>query len=752
MKIFLLFLSILSIHNLSAQTDESLTPEERAYLFHIVKKSPILDMNMGRYFDYKGPNILFPNKSLNYDSIEGLIINKPELLIIRKEEIAKSEKGLIGEAANKMAVWELNKVLLAQREGEKELEPYQTKYELFEGVLVKYLPPSALKKKDDKLIPNKKIYNLTDPTLSFDDKNAFVGSYHFLNQSEKIATLNAVNSTINEYVEIRSLQIYRALGGQADFFKNVLVAAGDGSTTTGILEEREKDEKGRWNKGLPKAVGLFPYQIQLVQDKDGKGKKLEPARSASYDFETIGNGKMTNIHFDVWGYNSKKQTTVVIEKDGLSYPLFGSGQTRFLSPDSSFSDGATFQTLINDLEFNRIAKLNDMIYGKKGFDHWIEYNEKKKDQTELKIIKHEKSFSDLGYTPIVTKNKMSRKTKKIKIYAPSNKQIDYQPITKSNKKEKRQEQNEIVSLYKQFDDYKAQIKVLKSQKQEAMDLLAVYKRKLDEFKQLIGLHWATFKVEDGLYTFQDSSTFDMYTQEFKFNPTKTPQHFEVRLIAIPDHCLSTQADEVMLHMSVIDALPYYDARIQLELNDVFTSDSWALQNKLFSEEDSVSIRQFFEALLDKKIDFDLVAKGNGIGEWNGSHVVKNIAPKEEKAYQTSKMDSTYLRLRKSEIFIDINRKIKVEVNSYTDPVQSNLKHENSNLIELKSHEKLTNNDVLSLLRTSTILLKMKQELNVLAGSYMTREEAKIIIDRLNKEIDKVRIQVGTASVKLSDLK
>jgi len=274
MKLYFFVLFACFSLTLQSQTDENLTPVERAYLFHIVKKSPILEMNMGRYFDYKGPNILFPNKSINYDSIETLIINKPELLIIRKEEISKSEKGLIAEASNKMAIWELNKLLLAKREGEKELEPYQTQYEIFENILIKNLPPSALKSRDGLSIPNRKIFNLLDPSLSFDDKNAFVGSFHFLSKTEKLVTLEAINKTINEYVEKRAFQIFKALGGRADVFKNILVAAGDGSTTTGILEEREKDEKGRWNKGLPKAIGLFPYQIEMVQEKDEEVKEL----------------------------------------------------------------------------------------------------------------------------------------------------------------------------------------------------------------------------------------------------------------------------------------------------------------------------------------------------------------------------------------------------------------------------------------------------------------------------------------------
>lgn len=748
---FLLFL-ILFIPFISfSQTDENLTPEERAYLFHIVKKSPILDTNMGRYFDYKGPIIKFPNKSINYDSIEMLIIYKPEILIIRKEEIAKTEKGLIGEAANKMALWELNKVLLAKREGEKELEPYLSKYQRFEKMLVTYLPPSAVKKNNGKLEPHKKFDNLTDPSLSFDDKIAFLESFQFLNKNDQLVAVQAMNKAVNQYVEERSFEIYKALGGEAEVYKNVLIAAGDGSTTTGALEEREKDEKGRWNQGLPKAVGLFPYQVALKSEEGRRDQKIEPLLFPETDFVTVGNNKMTNLHFDVWGYNSEKQTTVVIEKKGLTYHLFGSGYTRFLSPDSSFSDGATFQSLINDLEKNKIGKLNEMIYGKKGFDHWIEYNEKKRDETELKIIRREKKYSDFGYTPIVTKSKMSRKVKKQKKNAPANKQIDYQPTTLSQKEERREEQNMIVGLSKLFDEYRKTIADLKKQKQEALDLMAKYKRRLDNYKQLMGLTWATYTVKDGLYTFQDSSTFDIYTQEFQFKATKESENFEVRLLAIPENSLSDLADEVMLHINLIDAVPNYDSRLRLELNDVFASDKWELNRNLFEAKDSVALRQFFEGLLNKKIDFSIEANGKGIGTWNGVRAVKHPNPKEELSYNGSRMDSTYLRLRKSELFVILDRFIKVEINSYTDPVVSNMTIENKSIIDMMNKYKLSKNDILSVYRTATILKKMKQEINVLAGTYIDRTNAKIVIDRFNKEISKVKISVGRTSIRLSDL-
>lgn len=758
MKKILLYLffctSLISI----GQINEDLTPEERAYLFHVVKKSPILNNNFGRFFDYQGPEILFPNKSINYDSIELLIINNPELLIVRKEEIAKSPKGLIAEAANKMAVWELNNVLMAKRDEPDDLKQYKNEYAYFESLLMSKLPPNATKVKNDINQPHPKLHNIMNPSMTLDDKAMQLGAMKFLTINDQLVTLNAINDAINEYVEKRAFEIYQALGGKASSFKNVLVAAGDGSNTEGLLEEREKDERGRWNKGLPKAVGLFPYQlfIEKTEEKKRVTEKIEPMRLSTNNFTTAGNNKFTNVHFDVWGYNSEKQTTVVIEKNGLNYHLFGSKDTRFLSPDSSFSEGKTFQSIINDLEFNKIAEINELIYGKKGYDYWIDYNQKKKDATELKIEKKEKEYSDLGYSPITTSSKPSNKVKKSKRKAIKTGAMEFDgtPTTSSNRKERKDLQNTIVNLYGLFEAYKKKIAELEAEKAAAIDLMATYQRKLDIYKQMMGFRWATYTEKDGLYTFEDSTTFDILTQEFQFKPSTNLEPFEVRLIAIPESCLSRLADEVMLHINVMDAEPNYDARINLELVDVFESDKWELPKSLFQEKDSIALRIFFEGLLDKKIPFEIIARGQGIGKWNGVQTIKDESPKELSHYpgnaSETKMDSTFLRLRKSEVLIHIDRAITMEINSFTDPVASSINISNEEFSSAMSKYKLSKNDILSAYRTATILNALKSELNLLAGKYLNREEAKIVIDRFNKLWEKTKINVGRTSFKLNN--
>lgn len=746
MKIFFTFyLLFQGYFLLNAQGMSHLTAEEKAYLFHIVRKSPILENNMGRYFEYKGPMIRFPNKEINYDSLETIIINQPEVLFIRTSEIAKSPKGLLAEAANKMALWELNKVLLAKRLGEKELANYQTKYAIFENLLIASLPQKAFRNDNGIAVPHPKIDNLLNPSLSFDDKKAMIGTFNFLELEDQLATLNAINSSVNKYVEKRTEEIFRALGGEAQLFANVLVAAGDGSNTSGLLEEREKDEKGRWNKGLPKAVGLFPYQI-VIKPADKKIKaQLEPLRFTSNDFKTAGENRITNLHMDVWGYNAEKQTTVVIEKNGLTYHLFGSGETRFLSPDSAFSKGSTFQSIINDLKNNKIAKLDEMIYGKRGFDYWIEYNEKKKKELILEIERNEKEISDMRYKPITT----SKKSKVIL----DNKVVDK---TKSGKKTRKAKQDLLVQQYNQLDVLKKKIADLKKDKAEAIDLQALYQRKLDHYSDVFGRNWATFTEKDGLYTFQDSSTFDILTQEFQFPAKDIQEEFEVRLIAIPYSSISNEADEVMLHIHLADAKPNYDARLQIQLEDVFASDKWEIPGKLLQPSDSVAVRQFFEALTNKKTPFTVIARGQGVGKWNDVKTIKDRQAVELKSYpgdnaeekQRSRQDSTFSRLRKSEVFINLDRKILLEVNSYTDPVMSNLNVTNTTLLELMKKYKLSKNQILSAYRSATILKQLNEELNVLAGEYLSRPTAKIVIDRLNSEVSKTKITIGTVAVKL----
>ena len=48
--------------------------------------------------------------------------------------------------------------------------------------------------------------------------------------------------------------------------------------------------------------------------------------------------------------------------------------------------------------------------------------------------------------------------------------------------------------------------------------------------------------------------------------------------------------------------------------------------------------------------------------------------------------------------------------------------------------------------------ELVNQLNVYAGKYLGREEAKLVIDKLNSEIAKVKIVVGATSISLEEFK
>ena len=121
------------------------------------------------------------------------------------------------------------------------------------------------------------------------------------------------------------------------------------------------------------------------------------------------------------------------------------------------------------------------------------------------------------------------------------------------------------------------------------------------------------------------------------------------------------------------------------------------------------------------------------------------------ARKASRMDSTYVRLRKSELIIKTKQNITFEVNSYTDPVSSNLDIDNPAILQAMEKYNLSKNEILSAYRSAFILKKMKMELNILAGEFLDKPTAKIVLDRLNAEVDKAKIQVGKTSFKISQL-
>lgn len=723
---------VISFLNQFSSAQQSIDGDLKAYMYHVVMKSPILNENIGRYFEYSGPNITLTNGATNYDSIDVLIMNKPDYLFIRSSEIGKRSPGIIAELANKTAIWELNKTLMAfLSSDEQELLRHQAHFEKFESLLASNLPESFVKSHNNKKTFDPKLKEVLNPSVSFNLKRDLLMGMRNVNAVVAQAVLDALNQTVETWVEERTYQIFYILGGKTQRFENVLMAAGDGSFTSGLLNEREKDAKGRFSRGLPRAIGFFPYQMTIVTNEKGE-EELKSEHYPGVDLQTSGKGRITNIHPDVWGYNDKKQTTLVIEKAGKQYMLFGSQETRFLSPDSSFATGGTFMSIVNDLEFRLIADLKDKIYGKQGFDYWIKYYTAEAEKTKYETIKIELD---------------------LKKYRSSNSRN-----SKSVKKKIQQLQAKFITKQNYIDKCEDNVKKLTKQKAVARDQLDEYEAKLSKMKRLIGTNWVGWKMTDGFFVFDDGATFDIRTQDFRFPPTAEPENFEVRLLAVPFSSKSKEVDEVMVHLSLSDMPRDFDKKFQLSRLDWFESNSFKLNEPIFSKEDTVVVRDILEALATK-MKLEISAEGSGIGKLDGDKVVKSISSKEETAYPgntpeerlESAQSDVFKNLRQTTLAVDIMQVIQIDVNSFTDPVRTSFSPDSELMKKWISQGKISNNEALSVYRTAAVLLALKQELMFYAGEYLDREIASKVIDHLDTEFKRVKISVGAMGIKLSEL-
>ena len=267
----------------------------------------------------------------------------------------------------------------------------------------------------------------------------------------------------------------------------------------------------------------------------------------------------------------------------------------------------------------------------------------------------------------------------------------------------------------------------------------------------MGINIQSFTVADSLYTFADSSTFDLRTQEFKFKPSLNVENFIVRLISIPDNSLANSSDEVMLHISKIDIDPHQTATININLSDQFDSDKYELKNGLFSPNDSMSLRTIADLLIKSDIPLQFIANGYGIGTLSEGTVTKALVQDEIDGSLSTLADSSYAKLRKTAMYVQTDRRVVFEIESFTDPLKSAIDIKNKNLLEFCKKYDLTKNDILSALRTKSVMIQLQDEFIKWVAKNYEAEKARFIIDRFNNEFLKTKIQIGKTSIKPKEL-
>jgi hypothetical protein len=215
----------------------------------------------------------------------------------------------------------------------------------------------------------------------------------------------------------------------------------------------------------------------------------------------------------------------------------------------------------------------------------------------------------------------------------------------------------------------------------------------------------------------------------------------------------------MLHISKTDAQPYYDSDFQLKLEDRFDPDKFNFTQTIFSPADSTILNLIFQEYKKNNLPFKIQLQANGIGIWNGEVIIRDEKQKEINGYPGETLDEKtnarlsqeFKRLRSSNLFIKIDRELTIKVNSFTDPVVSNLDLEGLRLTEIAEVHLLSKNELLSAMRCISLIYKLKEELTNQATTHLNQADSKKFIDKLDGALQKSKIQIGNVYIRLKDI-
>lgn len=710
-----------------------LTPEEKAILHHVVVKSPALSRNLGECFNYKGDTIYFLYKRkgeklrdsiIDYDSIEQVVIYEPSLLEVNFNELKRSSQGLLSEVATKMALQTTYREL-KRRDEIKIAGISDSVYVNFLRELSNNLPDKAVRIKNNQREPISEIMDVLDPNIIFNNRVNELNKLKSFRLVEQQKIVNVICESIRSFIENKSYEYFLKIGGERGFYKSILLSAGDGSGTAGLLDEKELIRGGKHSLGNPKGVGLFTYDTKIVSGYQNV-QSIVANQTTIREFETNRNGYM-NLHFSIWGFNSRQQSTVVVSREGHSYLFYASKLSKELSPDSTFGNGQTLHTNIKRLEFSSIPFVDNEINGKEGLKYWVGHYTEALAEKLLQIKETEFELDENRYDQ------------------------------KKNQKKIGFLQERLSVLYKRKPQIEKQL--IRSKEELAIEekRLKGFKFRLAELKMFLGDFQTEYSKFGFVYTFKDGCTFNAFTQNFVIPDSLKSESVDVRLIAIGPDATSQYVDEVQLQVGVTVGIPEdkLPNDFYLEFDDAFASDEFELDDFSLNPVElyEVSKQLHHSYVHGGDVNLDLIA--NGIGEIRGGELISSSAKEldnypgdtdEEKMYSREKTEFTELRHAFLSFKMEEND-LALTVSCFTDPVKSNFSKKSGVVKALKEkYSTLSQNDLLSAFRTFYICERFVGELlRTVYFNFEGKTKIKMLL-LLKRKLEKSTVNVKSITI------
>ncbi|PZE16242.1 hypothetical protein DNU06_14025 [Putridiphycobacter roseus] len=589
---------------------EDFTGKQKAFFYQLTRKIENLKPTIHPLFEFTD-SIPYINDTLpDYPYVESFIESDSSKLICHHTEFARKNRGLLGDVGMHYAAWELDLLLQFRNSTKLKYAYLKPKFEYFVQLILENAPSNlATINTNGKYELSPSILNYLSPNLTIGEKMAAIKNSGFT-PDEKYAILQSIYAAQEKYMHIRANEIVDILTQNNINTTHYMLAAGDGEDWNDL----ESIIRTKYNRALPDPKALFNYQLKTKRSEDKSNKNILVSDAPVIKMSTKVNHQ-THLHIDAWAYHPERQTTIVVQKGGSSYVLYGKNEQRYVSPDSTFGEGVTYWSLIKNLEEVWIADLKEKIYGKKGFDYYIALYEKKQAKTRMHIKVTEEKLDAIRYTPAAApKMKKSRKAKKKKkksaglSYQDSN-YVPHGKLTKTAKKRQIQQHN-LIALNGQLETELATLRQLKKEKEEAFDLLSKFETKLDQMKKNMGFNLMAYEKDKlGNYLFTDGATFNVQTQDLTFPEADEVDYFEVILVSFGESVFDKNLAEFFVHFNLSHTLS----------KDVFVLDEFSTKIKksgAYSKSDSIQTMEFFHELSNKKMPITIQL--NGLGVANGT--------------------------------------------------------------------------------------------------------------------------------------
>ncbi|OIQ35219.1 MAG: hypothetical protein BM555_04080 [Crocinitomix sp. MedPE-SWsnd] len=620
MKYLFLLITITSTLAFGQDSWEEMNGEQRAFFYNVSRRKEVLKPEVFHLFEFTD-SIPWINDTLpNYRYVERKIVDNPDLLVLHADQFSRKSNGIVSDVATHFALWELDATLKFRNSDNEKKAYLKPKLKQFEKYVLQQIPASVVKTlSDGSFVVDKAIQGYYEPGLQTGDKLAGLLNAGFSRGDQRLI-INAISKAEEKYVNVRSKEIFDMLGGECEEYVNLISAAGDGSGWSSL----EGNPQNPYNRVLPDDRGLFAFNVEehikLKTFEESRARRQKPeVRYLSTDevkvaeFRTSAE-KSTTIHLDVFGYHPERQTTLAIQKGGSSYILYGKNDTRLLSPDSAYGEGTTYWRLIKELEEKYIKKVNDLLYGKRGYEYLIDRQEKAIVKTELLIKKTEYKLDKLRHRP-AKQPKIKKKKIKKKDLGKSDQSGTGHPTSALNATDKKTniEQNRLIHLNTQLSNQKRILAELKLEMEKAYFLLQGYKTKLDKMQKHMGYLFMTYEQEDDIFTFKDGSTFNYATQDFTFANNERQESFFIYHIAFGKTVFAKQCDETFIHINLSS----------VGEKEKYTYEKVVAKNRSKVEmtvSDSIQLMEIFREILDnnKKLDFSVYG-GGILGESEGEY-------------------------------------------------------------------------------------------------------------------------------------